>query len=82
MNLLLSSTDKNASKLFPMKNMERFLEVVVIVSEVFSFQQVIRWLSVFLGSENFSGKLKNCNVISRVIMNEMFFFLSHRLLSW
>lgn len=55
--------------------MERFLEVVVIVSEVFSFQQVLRWLSVFLGSENFSGKLKNCNVISRVIMNEMFVFL-------
>lgn len=55
--------------------MERLLEVVVIVSEVFSFQQVIRWLSVFLGSENFSVKLKNCKVISRVIMNEMFFFL-------
>lgn len=55
--------------------MERFLEVVVIVSEVFSFQQVIRWLSVFLGSENFSVKLKNCKVISRVIMNEMFVFL-------
>lgn len=55
--------------------MERLLEVVVIVSEVFSFQQVIRWLSVFLGSENFSVKLKNCKVVSRVIMNEMFFFL-------